>query len=188
MFIAVYVDKLLLFGADIDSRIDNVMQNLRDRFRMIDLGDVSHYLGMAVDVDLGKNTITLRQSIYLEKILGRYGMSDCRPAKIPISPGVANSLTTYPDQAEKSTIARYQSALRALMWLAIRSRHDLAYSVEVLSRFSSNPRLVPVELVKHSLRYVSGTLKLGLTFHGEADTLDDVIGYTDSDFAGSKTD
>ena len=29
---------------------------------------------------------------------------------------------------------------------------------------------------------------MGLTFNGEADTPDNVIGHTDSDFAGSKTD
>ncbi len=155
---------------------------------MIDLGNFSHYFGMEVDVDLGKKTITLRQSTYLEKILGRYGMSDCRPAKIPISPGVANSLTIYKDQAEKSTIAWYQSAVGALMWPAIHSRPDLAYSVGVLSRFCRSPGPVHVELVKHVLRYVSGTLELGLTFDGEADTPDHVIGNTDSDFAGSKTD
>ena len=48
-------------------------------------------------------------------------MSDCRPAKIPISPGVANSLTAYEDQAEKSTVAWYQSAAGALMWPAMHS-------------------------------------------------------------------
>ena len=188
MFIAVYVDDLLLFGADIDPRIDDVMQNLRDRFRMTDLGDVSHYLGMEVDVDLNKKTISLRQSTYLKKILGRYGMSNCKPAKIPISPGVANSLTPYEDQAEKSTVAWYQSAVGALMWPAMHARPDLAYSVGVLSRFCNNPGPVHVELVKHVLRYVSGTLDLGLKFDGEADTPDDVVGYTDSDFAGSKSD
>ncbi len=35
-FIAVYVNDLLLFDADIDLRIDNVIQNLRDRFLMTD--------------------------------------------------------------------------------------------------------------------------------------------------------
>ncbi len=59
MFIAIYVDDLLLFGADINPRINDVMQNLRDRFRMTDLGDVSHHLGIEVDVDLKKKTITL---------------------------------------------------------------------------------------------------------------------------------
>lgn len=32
MFIAVYMDNLLFFDTDIDPWIDNVMQNIRDRF------------------------------------------------------------------------------------------------------------------------------------------------------------
>ncbi len=60
IFIAVYLDDLLLFDADIDPRIDNGIQNLQDRFQMTDLGDVSHYLRMKVDVNLGKKTITFR--------------------------------------------------------------------------------------------------------------------------------
>ena len=60
IFIAVYLDNLLLFGKDIDLRIDDVMQNLRERFQMTDLVDVSHYLWMVIDINLGKNTITLR--------------------------------------------------------------------------------------------------------------------------------
>ncbi len=32
IFIAVYMDDLLLFGADIDLRIDDVIHNLKDRF------------------------------------------------------------------------------------------------------------------------------------------------------------
>ncbi len=45
-----------------------------------------------------------------------------------------------------------------------------------------------VELVSHVLQYVSETLELGLKFDGEAKTQDNIIGYTDSDFAGSKLD
>ncbi len=85
IFISVYVDDLLIFGADIDPCIDDVMQNLGDRFQMTGLGDVSHYLGMEVDVNFGKKRITFRQLTYPKKILERYGMSDCNPAKILIS-------------------------------------------------------------------------------------------------------
>lgn len=49
------------------------------------------------------------------KLLRRYSMSNCKPAKIPISPGIANSLKLHKDQAEKSTVTWYQSAVRALM-------------------------------------------------------------------------
>ena len=63
MFIAVYIVDLLLFGADIDPRIDDIMQNLQDRFWMIDLGNVSNYLRMKVDIDINKKTITFQQNI-----------------------------------------------------------------------------------------------------------------------------
>ena len=41
-------------------------------------------------------------------------------------------------------------------------------------------------LVKQVLRYISGTIEKGLVFQGN-DTPDDVVGYINSDFAGSKT-
>ena len=68
----------------------------------------------------------------------------------------------------------------ALIWSAIYSGTDWAYSVEVLSRFCSKPWPTHDELVKYVLRYVFGTLQLGLKFDGEEDTPDDVIRYTDS--------
>ena len=78
-------------------------------------------------------------------------MSDCRLAKILISPRVAHSLSVYEDKAEKSTIAWYQSAVRALIWPTIYSCLDLAYSMGVLSCFCSNPGPIYVELVKYVL-------------------------------------
>ena len=155
---------------------------------MTDLSDVSHYLGIEVNVDLDKKTITLWRSTYFKKILKLYGMSKYRLAKISISPEVANSLTVYEDKAENSTITWYQSAVRALIWPAMHSCPNLAYSMGVFSRFCSNPGPIHVKFVKHVLRYVSGTLCLGLIFDGEADTPDNMIGYTDSDFAESKPD
>lgn len=74
------------------------------------------------------------------------------------------------------------------MWPVIYFYPDLTYSVKVFSWFCSNLRFVYMKLVKYILQYVSGTLKLGLTFDRKADTLDDVIGNIDSNFAKSKTD
>ena len=112
-------------------------------------------------------------------------MTNYKPAKISITPGVTNSLILNEDQADKSSAALYQLAFGAFMRPAMHSCPDLAYSVEVLSRFCSNPGLAHIELVKHVLQYVSGTLHLGLKFDREADTLDDVVRYTDSDYTSS---
>lgn len=68
---------------------------------MTDLGDISHYLGMKIDVELSKKTITLWQSTYMKKILGQYAMTDCRSAKIPISPRIAELPYTLLESGRK---------------------------------------------------------------------------------------
>ena len=180
LFIAVYVDDLLIFGSDVP-RLEDVQQRLRDRFKMTDLGDISHYLGMQVDHVVGEK-ITLCQSTYLKKVLDRFKMTECKPASIPMDPGVANSLLPYDGNADKETIKWYQSAIGSLMWPAVHTRPDIAYSVGVLSRYCSNPGPTHCNLVIQIFRYLSGTLDLGITF--TADSKDELVGYTDSDYAG----
>lgn len=72
---------------------------------MTDLGDISHYHGMKIDVNLNKKTISLQKSMDLKKLRSRYSISNFKPVKIPIILGVANSLTSYKDIAKKSIIA-----------------------------------------------------------------------------------
>ena len=179
LYIAVYVDDLLIFGSDI-ARLEDVQQKLRDRFKMTDLGDISHYLGMQVDHIVGER-ITLCQSTYLKKVLDRFKMTECKPASIPMDPGVANSLLPYDGNADKETIKWYQSAIGSLMWPAVHTRPDIAYSVGVLSRYCSNPGPTHCNLVIQIFRYLSETLNLGITF--TSDSEDELVGYTDSDYA-----
>lgn len=67
-FIAIYIDDLLLFEADIP-QLERIENELSDRSKMTDLGDLSHYFGMEIDVDVGK-TITIKQMTYLNKGFG----------------------------------------------------------------------------------------------------------------------
>ena len=94
IFAAVYVDDPILFSAENDPKIDDVMQNLD--FQLTDSGYVSHYLGMGVDTAEQNHHFT---AIYLPE--ADSDLSDSRPAKIPISPEVACSLTTSEDQADQ---------------------------------------------------------------------------------------
>ena len=65
MFIAIYVDDLVIFEKD-TSKLQQLQHELKFRFRMTDLGEVSHYLGIEVDVNIDKSVITLRQTTYLK--------------------------------------------------------------------------------------------------------------------------
>ena len=87
------MDDLLIFGSD-DSRLIDIQDKLNARFRMTNLGEISHYLGMEVDVDVGKK-IFLQQTIYLKKVLERFQMTDCKLTSVPMNPGIANSLLPF---------------------------------------------------------------------------------------------
>lgn len=86
-------------------------------------------------------------------------MSDCRLARIFISPKVANWLIVNENKVEKSTVTWYPLAVRALICLIMHFCSDLVYLIEVLSRFCSISEYIYVKLVKHILQYVSGTLE-----------------------------
>ena len=58
----------------------------------------------------------------------------------------------------------YIHAVGSLMYLAISTRPDIAYTVGVLSRFSSNPGPPHWLAVKHLFRYLKGTLDYKLTY------------------------
>lgn len=64
---------------------------------MTDLGEVSHYLGIEVDVNLEKSVITLWQSTYLRKVLHRFNMLDSRPISTPMDLGTRNTLMLSED-------------------------------------------------------------------------------------------
>ncbi len=98
IFLAIYVDDLLIFGSD-DSRLIDIQDKLNARLKMTNLGGISHYLGMEVDVDVGRK-ISWRQTIYPKKVLERFQMTDCKPTSVPMNPGLANSLLQSEKQAD----------------------------------------------------------------------------------------
>lgn len=78
-------------------------------------------------------------------------MSNCKPAKIPINPGIANFLIFYKNEINKSITILDQSAIGALILPVMHICLDLVYSVGVFSQFSNNSGPVYIELIKYVL-------------------------------------
>ena len=66
------------------------------------------------------------------------------------------------------------------------SRPDLMFSVCVCARFQSSPRESHLILVKRIIRYVRGSLSLGLWYPSGSQI--ELVGYCDADFVASRTD
>ena len=74
----------------------------------------------------------------------------------------------------------YLSAIGALMYLANYTRLDIAFSVNLLARYSSTPTKRHWNEIKHVLIYLCGTCDMGLFY---SKTLEpQFFGYTDAGY------
>jgi hypothetical protein len=74
----------------------------------------------------------------------------------------------------------YLSAIGALMYLTNCTRHDIAFLVNLLARYSSAPTRRHWNGVKHVLRYLRGTTDMGLFYSRGSNS--QLVGYADAGF------
>ena len=98
MLSVLYVDDILLVTNDINLLRDT-KKFLSKNFEM-HLGDASYVLRIQIYHDRPKNILGLSQKGYIEKLLQRYGMHDCKTLDTPIAKGGKLSL----NQCPKNTI------------------------------------------------------------------------------------
>ena len=85
----------------------------------------------------------------------------------------------------KVDVSSYRSMIVSLLYL-IASRPDTMYATSFCARFQADPRDLYLVVVKRILRYLKGTPNLGIWHPKESGF--NLIGYTDSDYAGSVVD
>src|SRR5258708_21622620 len=78
----------------------------------------------------------------------------------------------------------YQSMLRSLMYVTIRTQPNIMFTVHYLSQFSVAPSLEHLMALKHVYWYLNGMQDLGITYHGNW-IGDNIIRFTDSDWASN---
>ena len=182
-YIGVYVDDIVLAEKS-EARIQEVKRMLASQFDIKDLGKLNYFLGISVVQDLGAHTTWMGQPAYIQKLLKKQKMSDCKPVGTPVDPG--SHLVKATDDDEALDQQRYQSLVGSLMYLAVCTRPDLAYAVNTLARFSSKPNRIHWVAAKRVLRYLKGTASHGIVFT-KSDS-GECLGYSDADWAGDQED
>ncbi len=184
IYLAMYVDDLLSFDLNLND-LQNIQNQLKQRFKMTNLEQLSHYLEMKITIISDK--LMLTQSIYLKKMLDQFEMNEFKLVSISMKSEMINSLMSATDEADQATIKWYQQLIESLMWSAMHTRLDLAYSVRVLSRYAHNLSSTHCALIKRMLRYVTETTNVDSIFEQSNDQhSDDLIDYNDSDFVELK--
>ncbi|XP_019159718.1 PREDICTED: uncharacterized protein LOC109156337 [Ipomoea nil] len=118
---------------------------------------------------------------YVQDILKRAGMVDCKPVSTPIS--VARSKDG--DVAPFADPTHYRGLAGALQYLTV-TRPDLSFAVNRLCQRMQAPTTADWSMMKRVLRYVKGTLGMGLCVRKSLST--SLHAFSDSDWAGSPDD
>ena len=130
MIFAVYVDDTIICSNN-KSVLISEKKRLSKAFEMDDRGEVHHILGMEVLRDREKRILTIDQKAYLEEVLCKFGMEDCKPISTPIEAGKNfHKLGEDEDPADEKL---YQAAVGSLNYAAIATRPDLSTAVGKLS-------------------------------------------------------
>lgn len=182
IYVLLYVDDILIFCEDIGI-INTVKKLFSKEFEMVDMDKASSFLGMHIDQNIEKGTITLSQSKYLEKVLERFNMLECKPKSTPMEKGLH---LEYGDK-NKCSDHPYRELIGCLIYATVTTRPDLCAATGYFSRFQGCFDERHFTHAKHILRYIRGTtdLKLVYTKQTSAPTL---VGFSDSDWGGDKND
>ena len=143
---------------------------------MKDLGQLHHFLGVTV----GPRSfgLLLHQRQYALDILERGGMTDCKPCSTPVDTQAKLSADLGDPVADPTA---YRSLAGALQYLTF-TRPDLTYAVQQVCLHMHDPRESHLAALKRLLRYVRGTVDLGLVLHRSSSA--ELVVYTDADWAG----
>ena len=117
---------------------------------------------MGIPHSLFRSKKTLVQPHYVEKVLNRFGYSECMPCPTPYFPSV---LLRKNRRIARDQL-RYSQIVGSLMYLASATWPDISFAVSKLSRFVLNPRDTHWHALERVLRYLKGTMIYGIHYTG----------------------
>ena len=116
-------------------------------------------MGVCIVHDKEKKQVYLHQGLYIEKKFGQ------TQAKSVSTPADLNVRLQKEDSISKPVdTTSYQSIVGSLLYAAITTRPDIAQAVGVVSKFCANPTQSHLTAAKQILRYLKGTVYLGLSY------------------------
>ncbi|GJU99144.1 ribonuclease H-like domain-containing protein [Tanacetum coccineum] len=173
-YLLIYVDDIILTASS-PVLLQQIVDSLHKEFDMTDLGALNYFLG--ISVVRHPTGLFLSQKKYARQLLERAHMVNCNPSRTPID----TDSKLGPDGVPVQDPTLYRSLAGGLQYLTF-TRPDLSYAVQQVCLYMHDPREPHFAALKRIMRYVQGTLELGLQLYASATT--SLVGYTDADWAG----
>ncbi|XP_068497827.1 uncharacterized mitochondrial protein AtMg00810-like [Phaseolus vulgaris] len=179
ILVQIYVDDII-FGATKDSLCEEFVAVMQGEFEMSMMGELSFFLGL--QVKQSKDGIFLCQSKYCKEILKKFEMESCKEASTPMPSSCYMDADVVGKGVDQT---KYRGLIGSLLYLTA-SRSDIMFVVCLCARYQANPKESHLKAAKRILKYIKGSTNVGVWYPSYSPM--NLIGYSDSDFAGCKLD
>jgi hypothetical protein len=178
LYLLLYVDDIILTGNS-SSAVASLIAQLAETFELKDLGPLRFFLGLQIDYN--RTGLFVHQRKYISDLLLKFNMTNCKPASTPFS--ISQKLQPSTDDVLPDP-TQYRSLVGALQYATF-TRPDITYAVNQVCQYMHKPNSTHLVAAKRILRYLQGTLHLGIRFQSGSSSL---TAFTDSDWAGDPYD
>ncbi|CAI7747205.1 unnamed protein product, partial [Closterium sp. NIES-54] len=165
-FMVVYVDDILIFSPSSDL-VKEVMLKLQDKFKCKALGDVSFYLGLHIERDVGKRCMWVHQRKYLEALAANFGQSEGHVAT-PFPSGFKCVKGPEEESVGEEERHCFHSLGGSLIYAAVNTRPDVAFATGQLARVVQCPNEEQVAAGMRVAKYLGQTPTVGLQYSAAA--------------------
>ena len=124
-------------------------ENIRKEFTVSPWtsGEAGWLLNLKIVRDWEAGTLHISEEAAIEKLAIKFGLQDAK-SSIPMSTDTKLSKPQDGEELISCDVFDYMSAVGGLMYIALTTRPDVAYSVGVLSRFMACPTQRHVDAAK----------------------------------------
>ena len=169
--IGLYVDDMIITGENYE--INEIINIIKNNFKISKAEPINYILGIKVEKE--NNNYIISQIGFIEKLLQSFNIKYTRKTNTPC---VGDNIKG--ENNKPFNITTYKSAIGSLTYLAKCTRPDISFAVGKAARNSEHPTISDWIKVTNILKYLNTTKDYKICYDGKGD----IIGYTDSDFAG----
>ena len=177
--VQIYVDDII-FGSPNKKLCDKFSKLMTSKFEMSMMGEMTYFLGLQV-VQNEQGTF-INQAKYTRDLIQKYGCQHSKAVRIPMQ---TNWKMDLDEEGTSVNPTEYRGLIGSLLYLTA-NRPDITFAVGVCARFQSNPKKSHLEAAKKIIKYLKGTVNIGLWYPRD-DNLE-LSGYSDADYGGCRID
>ena len=175
-----YVDDIIILSKPQDkAHMLSFKDALMRKYAMREIGDMQWFLGIRIIRDRNTRRLWLCQDSYIDKIVKRYGLETRKLPETPLS----EALSKNEDIATPSQIFEYQQKVGSLLYAAIMTRPDVAFTAAKLSEFVQNPSRQHIEAVNRAICYLHGTKNHAIEYSNKNEGTTVFTGASDAAYA-----